>query len=147
MLGAHGLLLVDLEWHREGRRRVLRLYVDKPGGVGVDDCQRVSHEVGDLLDASDLIAGSYDLEVSSPGLTRELRTEREWQWARGRRVRCWLAVALEGRTEIVGRLEEVTDRVVRLLGADGVPREVDRNRVKRARLDPDWSRQGAPGDA
>src|SRR4030095_8827652 len=85
VLEAHGLSLVDLEWRREGRRWVLRFYVDKAGGVGIADCQRFSREMGDVLDVSGLIPEPYDLEVSSPGLDRELKKERELPWAVGRR--------------------------------------------------------------
>src|SRR6266850_2247879 len=89
VLRDHGLMLVDLEWRPRRPRGVLRLFVDKPGGVGIDDCQRVSREVGDVLDASALIEEAYDLEVSSPGLDRQLRKEREFRWAVGKRVPCW----------------------------------------------------------
>src|SRR5881628_2418682 len=104
VLRDHGLMLVDLEWRPRRPRGVLRLFVDKPGGVGIDDCQRLSREVGDVLDASALIEEAYDLEVSSPGLDRQLRKEREFRWATGKRVRCWLA----GGEEVRGRLTEVT---------------------------------------
>lgn len=140
VLQAHGLLLVDLQWRREGRRWVLRFYVDKTGGVGIADCQRFSHEVGDFLDVSGLIPESYDLEVSSPGLTRELRTEREWRWAQGKKIRCWVAGSPDGGTEFAGRLMEVTDRVVRVLGADGAAKELQRGSVTKARLELDFPR-------
>jgi ribosome maturation factor RimP len=140
MLHEHGLSLVDLQWRREGRRWVLRFYVDKAGGVTIDDCQRFSHEAGDLLDASSLVPESYDLEVSSPGLTRELRSDREWCWAQGRRVRCWVAPALDGRTEFVGRLLKVGDSLLRLTAEDGVVTELQRRSVTRARLELDFPR-------
>lgn len=137
VLQAHGLFLVDLQGRREGRRWVLRFFVDKTGGVGIADCQRFSHEVGDVLDASALIPESYDLEVSSPGLTRELKTEREWRWAKGKKVRCWVSEPVNGRTEFTGRLTEVTESVVRLEGPDGAPAEFSRRSVTKARLDPE----------
>ena len=83
----HGLELVDLEWRALRPRGVLRLYVDKPGGVAVADCERLSREAGDVLDAAGLFDEPYDLEVSSPGLDRLLRKERELRWAVGKRVR------------------------------------------------------------
>ncbi len=135
VLEAHGLVLVDLQWRREGRRWMLRFFVDKVAGVGIADCQRFSGEVGDVLDAADLIPESYDLEVSSPGLTRELRTEREWRWARGRVVRCWLSEPLHGRTELTGRLTEATETVVRLEAPDGGETELPRRSVAKARLE------------
>src|SRR2546425_13359475 len=100
----HRLQLVDLEWRALRPRGVLRLYVDKPGGVEIGDCERLSREIGDVLDAAALIEGGYDLEVSSPGLDRQLRKEREYHWAVGKQVRCWLA----GGEEVRGRLTEFT---------------------------------------
>ena len=104
VLASHGLSLVDVEWHREGRRWVLRLFLDKPGGVTVGDCQAVSREAGDVLDVSGLIEPAYDLEVSSPGLDRELKKDREFAWATGKEVRCWVREPVDGRTEFSGRL-------------------------------------------
>ena len=140
VLRDHGLMLVDLEWRPRRPRGVLRLFVDKPGGVGIDDCQRLSREVGDVLDASALIEEAYDLEVSSPGLDRQLRTDREFRWASGKRVRCWLA----GGEEHQGRLVDVDD--ARLTLDDGGERvELPRARVTKARLDVEvpWPRRPA----
>jgi ribosome maturation factor RimP len=138
VLREHGLELVDLEWRPHGPRGVLRVFVDKPGGVGVADCERVSREVGDLLDVAGLIVQAYDLEVSSPGLDRLLRSEREFRWALGKRVRCWLA----GGEELRGQLAAVEpDRLV--LERDGGRTEVERARVTKARLDAEvpWPRR------
>src|SRR5258708_35217403 len=90
VLRDHGLTLVDLEWRPRRPRGVLRLYVDKAGGVGIDDCQRLSREGGDVLDASAVIEEAYDLEGSSPGLDRQLRTDRELRWAARQRGGCSL---------------------------------------------------------
>ena len=98
--------MVDAEWHREGRRWVLRFFVDKPGGVSVGDCQAASREAGDVLDVSGLIEPAYDLEFSSPGLDRELRKEREFAWAVGKDVRCWVREPVHGRMEFSGRLRD-----------------------------------------
>ena len=139
VLRDHGLMLVDLEWRPRRPRGVLRLYVDKPGGVGIDDCQRVSREVGDVLDASALIEEAYDLEVSSPGLDRQLRTDREFRWAVGKRVRCWLAGGQEGR----GRLLGIDAGQVVLEQDDGTEAKLDRASVTKARLDAEvpWSKR------
>src|SRR2546429_5664943 len=103
VLRDHGLELVDVEWRPLRPGGGLRLFGDKPGGVGIRDCERVSREIGDVLDASAIIEASYDLEVSSPGLDRLLRKERELCWAVGKRVSCWLA----GGREVRGRLVAV----------------------------------------
>lgn len=134
VLEAHGLSLVDLEWRPQGRRRVLRFFVDKVGGVRVGDCQRFSLEAGDVLDVSGLIEEPYDLEVSSPGLDRELRKDREFAWAMGRDVRCWVREPVDGRTEFSGRLVGFTsDRVT--LAAEGDTCELPRQLVTKTRLE------------
>jgi ribosome maturation factor RimP len=126
----HGLMLVDVEWRGDRRRGTLRVFVDKAGGVGIDECGRLSREIGDLLDAEGVIDHAYDLEVSSPGLDRQLRKDREFQWALGKPVRCWLA----GGEEHVGTLKEVApERLV--LDREGERVELPREVVTKARLD------------
>jgi ribosome maturation factor RimP len=78
ILSSEGMELVDIEYRREGRGWVLRLYIDKDGGVSLDDCTRISQEVGRSLDVEDFIVTPYTLEVSSPGLTRPLKNERDF---------------------------------------------------------------------
>ena len=153
-LSDHGLTLVDLEWRREGRRWVLRFFVDKgelqagweinagkPEAVSIAECQRFSHEAGDILEASGLFPESYDLEVSSPGLDRELKKEREFRWATGKAVRCWVSQAVDGRTEFTGQLKRFTDDLISLEGSDGRLQELPRRLVTKARLEPDLARR------
>lgn len=147
VLREHGLTLVDLEWRRAGRRWILRFYIDRAAGSGqervsIGDCQRFSDAVGDLLDVSDLIPGSYDLEVSSPGLDRELRKERELRWAVGKAVRCWVREAQDGRTEFAGRLQVVTEATLTLEESGGRVRELPRVGVTKVRLELPFPRRG-----
>ncbi len=134
VLRAHGLVLVDLEVHRAGRRSTVRFFIDKPGGVTIEDCRRFSEEVGDLLDVADLLPERCDLEVSSPGLERELRKERELRWAVGRRVRVWTREAVEGRREFAGRLLEVQEAELAVTEGAG-PVRIPRALVARVRLE------------
>jgi ribosome maturation factor RimP len=136
VLEAHGLTLVDLEWRREGRRWVLRFYVDKSGGVGIADCQRFSREMGDVLDVSGLISEPYDLEVSSPGLDRELKSDREFAWAVGKEVRCWVREPLEGRRELAGVLVAVTPEALTVAESGQAAHAVPRRLLDKARLVP-----------
>jgi ribosome maturation factor RimP len=145
VLASHGLGLVDVEWRREGRRWVLRFFVDKSGGVSVGDCQAFSREAGDVLDVSGLIEPAYDLEVSSPGLDRELKKDRELVWAVGREVRCWVREPVDSRTEFVGRLAAVTVSHLTLVEDGGATREVPRQLVTKARLDPGLGRPRTAG--
>jgi ribosome maturation factor RimP len=102
-IAAMGFELADLDAHL-GRRGILRLYIDREGGVTVDDCQRVSEQVGALLDVEDPLPGSYVLEVSSPGFDRRLRTRAHFERFVGEQVRVELKDALEGRRNFTGRL-------------------------------------------
>ncbi len=140
VLRDHGLTLVDLEMRAHRPRGMLRLFVDKPGGVGIEDCQRASRELGDVLDAAGIIEEAYDLEVSSPGLDRRLRKDREWRWAVGKRVQVWLA----GGEEVRGRLLDVDPTRV-VLDREGEQVELPRGGVTKARLDADvpWPRRAA----
>ncbi len=97
-----GMELVDVEYRREPGGWVLRLYIDKEGGVTLDDCSEVSGEVGMLLEVEDVIAHSYNLEVSSPGLTRPLKKRSDFERFVGRvmKVKCFEPVG--GRKHFVG---------------------------------------------
>jgi ribosome maturation factor RimP len=138
VLHDHGLELVDVDWRPHRPRATLRIFVDKRGGVGIGDCERVSREIGDVLDVAGLISQAYDLEVSSPGLDRQLRKEREYRWAVGKLVRCWLA----GGQEVRGRLAEV-DQERLTLERDGERVQVPRTSVTKAHLDAEvpWPRR------
>jgi ribosome maturation factor RimP len=73
-----GMELVEIEYRREPKGWVLRLYIDKEGGVSIDDCTHISQEIGRSLDVEDFISAPYTLEVSSPGLTRPLKSEKDF---------------------------------------------------------------------
>jgi ribosome maturation factor RimP len=134
VVASHGLTLVDLDLRGTGRRRLLRVAVDKAAGIGIEDCRRLSDELGDVLDAADLFPGSYDLEVSSPGLDRELRKERELNWAVGKRVRAWVREPVEGRRELAGRLAGVAEGFLTVDETTG-PCQVPRALLTKVRLE------------
>ncbi|RLB13143.1 MAG: ribosome maturation factor RimP [Deltaproteobacteria bacterium] len=109
-----GLELVDVEYVTERGRWILRIYIDKTGGVTVDDCALVSNEIGDLIDVKDIIAGHYVLEVSSPGLNRPLRKEKDFIWATGKRIKVRTKMPVEGRRNFTGLLRSCQKGVIRL---------------------------------
>ncbi len=105
-----GLEIVDVEFRRESRGLVLRLYLDRlggGGGVSLDDLTRASRQLGDLLDVHDAVPGSYNLEVSSPGINRRLRHPDQFRRYLGKKVRVRTAGPLDGRRAFVGLLEAV----------------------------------------
>ncbi len=106
--------LVDMEYLSEHGRWVLRIFVDKEGGVTVEDCARVSREIGDLIDVKDYIPHKYVLEVSSPGLNRPLKKEKDILWAIGRKVKVKMERPLEGRRNFTGYLRNFHDATLYL---------------------------------
>ena len=86
ILEKHGFSLWDVEYVKEGGNWYLRAYIDKPDGIGVNDCEVVSRELSDILDEEDYIEGSYILEVSSPGLGRPLKKDRDFERSMGEEV-------------------------------------------------------------
>jgi ribosome maturation factor RimP len=109
-----GFELVDVEVKRQPGGGLVRLYVDRPGGIGLDDLQSVSEEVSAILDVEDPLTSSYTLEVSSPGLDRPLKTEGDYRRFVGRLVKVSSYEPLEGRRHWTGRLASVEDGVVSL---------------------------------
>ena len=103
-----GYELVELEYRSSGSGLV-RLYIDSPEGVGLDDCERVSHEVSALLDVEDPIPAQYVLEVSSPGANRVLRKPSHFSDFAGRRVKVELKRLHEGRRRFTGQLVGIED--------------------------------------
>ena len=109
ILDEMGFELVDVEYLSKYSRWVLRLYIDKEGGVTIDDCARVSGEIGDLIDVKDIIKHEYILEVSSPGLNRPLKKEADFIWARGKRVKVRMVKPVNGRRNFTGYLKNFED--------------------------------------
>ena len=104
ILESQGFELVDLEYQRESQGWVLRIYLDRQGGVSLDDCAGISHEVGAVLEVKDLIPSSYTLEVSSPGLTRPLKKPEDFNKFRNQMVKIKLYEPLDGRKNFKGTL-------------------------------------------
>ena len=136
IVAAGGLELVDVEFKRERDARVLRVFIDKPGGVGVDDCAQVSNEVGMMLDVENPIPHSFTLEVSSPGLDRPLRKAEDFERFAGSFVRIRLKADRAGRKKFRGRLEKLDGDVVVIFDeAEGRARTLTLGDIASARLD------------
>jgi ribosome maturation factor RimP len=133
--------LVEVEFAREGRGGVLRLYIDRrPGNAGaavtVDDCARVSHAVSQVLEMHDPIKGNYTLEVSSPGFDRILRTREHFERFVGERIFAELKLPIEGRRRFAGVLKSVVDDTI-VVEVDGKPHSLPLERIQKARLRPE----------
>ncbi|MDE2313756.1 MAG: ribosome maturation factor RimP [Elusimicrobia bacterium] len=111
--------LVDLTFAPEGGRWVLRVIMDKPGGITLDDCAYFSDRIGSLLDSTNAIARSYVLEVSSPGLDRIIKKEKDFIRFAGQKVRVELKQSLHGRRRFAGELKGYRDgKVLVACGAE-----------------------------
>ena len=98
--------LVDVEYVKEAGEWYLRAYIDKPGGVNVDDCEKVSRAFEARLDEADLIADAYILEVSSPGLDRPLKKEKDYRRAMGKEIELHTYKPVDGEKQFFGTLQE-----------------------------------------
>ena len=103
---SEGLELVHIDYHRQGRGFLLRVDIDKEGGVTLDDCQNISQQVSAMLDVEDVIPAEYELQVSSPGLDRKFYKQSDYQKFLGRLVRVKTETPIRGLHVIVGRLKE-----------------------------------------
>ena len=115
-----GMELVELEYRREARGWVLRLTIDKEGGITLDDCSRVSQEVGRELDVEDFISAPYTLEVSSPGLTRPLRSEKDFIKHRNRLIKLRTVDPINSRQQFKGKLLGVSNNQIELEMEGGI---------------------------
>ena len=109
-----GMELVDIEYRRESKGWVLRLYLDKEGGITLDDCTRINQEVGRCLDIEDFIQSPYILEVSSPGLTRPLKTEKDFMKYRHCLVKVKTIDPIENRRHFKGRLQTIYENKIEI---------------------------------
>lgn len=130
-LAGLGYELVDFE--RSGKGRLLRVFIDKPGGVGVDDCAAVSHHLNRLLTVENV---AYErLEISSPGLDRPLKSERDFVRFAGQKARVKLRVPVDGQRNFVGVLRETRAGKVQI-EIDGRLLSLDLDNLEKARLVP-----------
>ena len=130
-----GYELTDLEVKVGGRDGVVRLFIDHPDGIGLDDCEAVSREVSAILDVEDPIPGNYNLEVSSPGLDRRLRTREHFERFAGEEVRIKMRVPIEGRRNYRGVIGAADDTNVDV-EVDGVVHQLPIADIASARLIP-----------
>ncbi len=138
ILADAGLELVEVEFRREAHGWVLRVYMDKRGGVTLDDCQRISEELGDHLDVEDLIDHAYHLEVSSPGLDRPLTRDADFLSFAGKAARITTREAMDGQRNFRGRLAGLRDGAVLLDLDDGRRVAIPRGLIAKARLHPEF---------
>ncbi|MCI8292770.1 MAG: ribosome maturation factor RimP [Hespellia sp.] len=130
----HSFELVDVEYVKEGGQWYLRVYIDKPGGITVDDCEIVSREFSDILDEKDYIEDSYIFEVSSPGLGRPLKKEKDFQRSLGKEVEIRTYRVLDHQKEFVGILKDYDKNQVTIETQPGTVQTFEKSEIALIRL-------------
>lgn len=126
--------LVDVEYVKEGGTWYLRAYIDKPGGITVDDCEIVNRALSDLLDEKDFIEESYILEVSSPGLGRPLKKERDFERSLGEEVEIHTYRMIEKQKEFRGILKSYDKNTVTIVTEEEEEQVFERENIALIRL-------------
>ncbi|UFS70850.1 ribosome maturation factor RimP [Geomonas sp. RF6] len=140
LLSSLGMEMVDLEYKREGRDMVARLFIDKEGGVSLDDCAAVSRELSDILDAEDFISDNYTLEVSSPGVCRPLKKVADYERYVGRLVKVKTYELLPDedgnkRKTFLGELKGISEGVISIALKEGQHASIPLDKVAKANLE------------
>lgn len=140
LLDSMGIELVEIEYRKEGQGMVLRLYIDKPGGITLDDCTDVSRELSEILDVEEVIHCHYSLEVSSPGLNRPLKKEADYLRFTGRlvKIRTFEMVADDAgnkRKTFLGELLGLADGIVSIKLVEGQSAAIPLDRIAKASLE------------
>lgn len=138
ILEEKGYEMVDVEYVKEGNNWYLRAYVDKPGGITINDLESVSRQLSDLLDEKDFISDAYILEVSSPGLGRPLKKERDFDRSIGEEVEVHLYRSLNGNKQYVGLLKSYDKNTITIEIEEGSEINLDRVNVSLVKLTIDF---------
>ena len=125
---ANNVELFDVDYIKEGQDWYLRVYIDKEGGVTIDDCQAVSRAFNEVLDKENYIADQYIFEVSSPGLTRPLKKEKDYEKSIGRLLDIKLYKPVEGKKEYAGILKEYNKDII-IIESDDTQITIERSNL------------------
>jgi ribosome maturation factor RimP len=131
--------IAEVQMRGGGKARLLRIYIDKPGGVTHGDCELVSERLGKLLDDEDVIPGdSYTLEVSSPGVERSLSKPRDFERVIGQKIRVAVREPIDGQTRFEGKLAQFAGETLELEIAAGKLLEIPFKQIQQAKLKFEW---------
>ncbi len=133
-----GYELVEIEYQPNPKHGVLRIFIDQPDGIQLDDCQEVSNQVSALLDVEDPIPGHYNLEVSSPGLDRPLNKVEDFERFTGEMVKIKTGMAIDGQRNFKGLLRGIEGDDI-TIEFDGKQVSLPLASIEKARLVPDFS--------
>ena len=133
-----GFELVDIELTGNRNQQIIRIYIEKPGGIFLSDCVTVSRELGERFEQNDIFENSYRLEISSPGIERPLRKIQDFERYIGHRVRISLKGRQNGKRKIAGKIIKANENLIQVLQKNGEKFSFALAEVARANLDVDW---------
>ena len=134
LLTEYGMELVDVEFQFERGKWILRIFIDKRGGITIDDCASISRELGDLIEAENIIDLTYVIEVSSPGLNRPLKKEDDFIHSVGKTVQLRMSRPVKGRRNFSGCLADIKEGRITLIMDDNNRVELPLHEIDKARL-------------
>ncbi len=129
----NGAYLYDAEMLKEGKNQILRIYIDTDSGIGIDECEKISRLISEELDRVDLIKGAYNLEVSSPGVERKLKTDKHFEMAYGKEIDITLYAPLDGEKNFTGILKSA-DKENAVIIINEKETVFERNKISSAKI-------------
>lgn len=137
LVEAESMELVDVQYLSECGKKVLRVFIDKEGGINLSDCERLSSVIGDALDNNPVIPSAYVLEVSSPGIDRALKKEKDFIKYTGSRCRINLFSPIEGQRNFFCKILEVSEGKIKVYDSTGKTVNIEISKIAKARLEPE----------
>ena len=129
----NGCFLYDAEFQKEGKNQILRIFIDKDGGINIDECETVSRLISKKLDDEDIIATAYQLEVSSPGAERKLTKDWHYEKVMGKQIEVSLYAPIDGKKSLMGILEAFQDHSI-TISENGTSVTLPKDKIASAKL-------------
>lgn len=130
----NGAMLYDMEMQKEGKNKVLRIFVDTKDGIQIDECESISRLISKKLDELDVIDGAYNLEVSSPGVERKLKNSYHYDLALNKQVEISLYSPIDGEKSFIGVLKSHSDKEITLVTANEEERVIEKEKISNAKI-------------
>jgi len=130
-----GIGVTDITYKREGTRMALRILLDKPGGITLNECGSINNDLSDMLDKGNVISERYILEISSPGLDRPIKERRDFEKSLGKKIRVATYANIEGKNVFIGKLLGISESAIVIEEKNGISTEIPQNKIAKARLE------------
>ncbi|MCL2389639.1 MAG: ribosome maturation factor RimP [Elusimicrobia bacterium] len=130
--------IVDIEYVKESGKRVIRVFIDKPSGINIDDCAHLSHKFSTLLEESQMVSENYVLEVSSPGIDRVVKKEKDFIKFKGQKIKLQTVERINNQRNFLGIIENFENGVLTLRDVTNGAVQINFENIQKAKLEPDF---------